>query len=216
MTTITHATQEAEAARVLFDRQALDLRTAIPCVVVAVAADGTSVDVQPAVSMLRTLDDVTQAVHMPVVQGVPLAVYGSTTLGLFACAPVRPGDDGLLVVCDRAIDNWQHGAGVAVPPDGPSPRHHDLTDAVFMPGLQRASGAIPGYPTAALELRNRAGTVKLSLSDAGIVITAPAVTINAPVTATSISSPSVISGGKTLSTHTHPVTTAPGITGAPS
>ena len=101
-------------------------------------------------------------------------------------------------------------------PLGPSPRHHDLTDAAFIPGLQRASGAIPGYPTNALELRNRAGTCKLALNDSGITITAPAVTINAPVTATSVTAPTITSGGKVLATHTHPVTTAPGTTGAPS
>ena len=216
MTAVTNDTPESEAARVLIDRQMLDYRTAIPGVVVSVSADGTTVDVQPAVSMAQTLDGETKAVHMPVLQGVPLMVYGSAALGLFVCAPVRPGDDGLLIVCDRAIDNWQHGEGVSMAPLGPSPRHHDLTDAAFIPGLQRASGAIQGYPTSAIELRNRAGTCKLALNDSGITITAPAVTINAPVTATSVTAPTITSNGKVLATHTHPVTTAPGTTGAPS
>jgi len=172
MTTVTSDTDPAEAQRVMTDRQLLDLRTAIPGIVTAVSADGTTVDVQPAVSMTQRLESVNE-VRLPVLQGVPLQVLGSTTLGLFVVVPVSIGDEGLLVVCDRAIDNWQHGAGVNMTPDMATPRHHDLTDAIFIPGVQRASGAIPGFPTDAVQLRNRAGDCVLALSDTAIDAVVP-------------------------------------------
>ncbi len=171
MTFSASDTPEAESARILVDRQMLDYRTAIPGVVVAVSADGTTCDVQPAVNMAQTLDGQTTGIPMPVVRGVPLMVYGSTSLGFFVCVPVQPGDDGLLVVCDRAIDNWQGGEGVAMAPLGPSPRHHDLTDAMFYPGAQRASSAVPNYPHDSIQLRNRAGTVRLDVSELGVSVT---------------------------------------------
>lgn len=170
MTYSASDTPEAEAARLLVDRQMLDYRTAIPGVVVEVSADGTMCDVQPAVSMAQTLDGKTTAIPMPVVRGVPLMVMGSTTLGFFVCVPVQPGDDGLLIVCDRAIDNWQGGQGVSMPPLGPSPRHHDMTDAVFYPGLQRASSPIPSFPFASIQVRNRDGSAMLVVHDLGVHI----------------------------------------------
>ncbi len=172
MTTVTADTDPAEAQRVQTDRQLLNLRTAIPGIVTAVSADGTTVDVQPAVSMTQRLEDVAE-IKLPVLQGVPLQVLGSTTRGLFVVVPVSIGDEGLLVVCDRAIDNFQYGAGVNMTPPMDTPRHHDLTDAIFIPGVQRASGAIPNFPTDAVQLRNRAGDCVLSVSDTAIDAVVP-------------------------------------------
>lgn len=168
MTYSASDTPEPEAARLLIDRQMLDYRTAIPGVVVAMSADGTTCDVQPAVNMAQTLDGKTQGIPMPVVRGVPLMVMGSAVAGFFVCIPVSVGDDGLLIVCDRAIDNWQGGEGTAMPPLSPSPRHHDMTDAVFYPGLQRASGSIPSYPFASIQIRNREGTASLTVHAGGV------------------------------------------------
>lgn len=167
MTTTSTDTPEAEADRVSVDRQTLGLRTSTPGIVVAVDPSGRFVDVQPSISFTQRLENTTE-VRLPVVRGVPLGVMGSKTLGLFVCVPVSVGDDGLLVVSDRALDNWQYGEGVGIPPDLATPRHHDITDSVFYPGLQRMSGGIPGFPTNAVEVRNRAGTVKVAVSNTGV------------------------------------------------
>lgn len=181
MTTLTADTDPAEAGRVQFDRQALTLRTFTPGVVVAVAPDGTTVDVQPAISLVQRLEGAAVEIRLPVLRGVPVHVSGSQTLGLFACPPIAPGDEGMIIVSDRALDAWQHGEGVAPPPDMATPRHHDLSDAAFVPGLQRVSGAIPAYPTDAFEIRTRDGTVKASVSAAAATLTAPggSVTVDA-------------------------------------
>lgn len=171
MTTVTNDTTEAEALRVAIDRQALGLRTATPGIVVAVDPQGRTVDVQPACSMRDMTTGKLKPLSLPIVRGVPLHVLGSTTMGLFVAVPVTVGDDGLLIVCDRALDNWQHGAGVQMTPDASSPRHHDIADSVFLPGLQRMSGGIDGYPTDAIEVRNRAGGTVLSVSDEEISAT---------------------------------------------
>lgn len=157
MTISSDSTDPGEALRVLFKRLALEQRTATPAVVVAVDPSGRFVDVQPAISGVQRLDDVLRELRLPVLRGVPLQLLGSTSMGLFVAVPVTPGDDGLLIVSDRALDNWQYGGGVSMPPEGVGPRQHDLTDAVFIPGMQRMSGGVPGFPTSTVQMRNRAG-----------------------------------------------------------
>lgn len=173
MTMLSNASSDAEALRVAIERQTLGLRVAVPCVVQAVDPSGRFVDVLPAVSLAQQLDGATKAVHLPVVRGVPVHVLGSTALGLFVAVPITPGDDGLLIVCDRALDNWQHGDGVQMPPLSASPRHHDLTDAVYIPGLQRMSGAIPAFPADELQIRNRAGTCMLAVGAGYVRVEVP-------------------------------------------
>lgn len=228
MTITTTDTPEAEAGRVAFDRQSLDLRTATPCIVVAVSADGTTVDVTPAISMTRRVEGA-QELKLPSINGVPIAMYGSTSLGLFVVPPISKGDEGILVISDRALDNWQFGEGVSVAPDAASPRHHDITDAMFYPGVQRSSGAIEGMPTDAIQLRNRDGDCKLSVSNTVIngiapggaainlaagsaTLTGSAGSISAGAAGVSIIGPLSING-KPYTGHNHPVTSAPGNTG---
>lgn len=214
MTMTSNSTDGGESMRVLFDRLALNLRTAIPCVVEAVSSDGTTVDVRPAVSLIQRLDDNAVTLDLPVVRGVPIQLLGSTVLGLFVAVPITVGDDGLLVVGDRALDNWQHGSGVAPPPDMKMPRHHDLTDAMFVPGLQRLGSAVPSYPTSSVQLRNRAGTCVAELSESAISMRVPGgaimdvegdtVTITGKLVVTeSIASPSILADGAEVSHHDH-------------
>lgn len=231
MTMTSNDTAGGEALRVMFDRLALSLRTATPGVVVAVDPSGRYVDVQPAVDLTHRLDGEARALPMPVLRGVPLQVLGSTSRGLFVSVPVSPGDDGMLVVSDRALDAWQYGDGTAPPPDQPTPRHHDATDAVFIPGLQRMSGAIPSYPADAVQIRTRAGDCVVEVGanrvhartpdGCDVLLQAGAVTMAAPggavlavsgdtvtitgklVVSTSVAAPSVLAAGKELAGHKH-------------
>lgn len=244
MTMTSNDTAGGEALRVLFDRLAAGLRTAVPARVVAVAADGTTVDVQPTVSMTHRLDGEALQLDLPVIRGVPVQLLGSTVLGLFVAVPITVGDDGLLVVTDRALDNWQHGAGVSQPPEMHTPRHHDLTDAVYIPGLQRLSGAVPDYPTDAVQVRNRAGdcmaevgltrvhaitpagdeltmqggTIELEVpGGARLTMAGDTVTIAGKlVVTTSIASPSIKVDGKELDDHVHSGVTAGGSNTGPN
>ncbi len=52
--------------------------------------------------------------------------------------PILPGDTGLLIFADRAMDLWYRGGGAPVDPV--HPRAHNQADAVFIPGLAPDSG----------------------------------------------------------------------------
>jgi hypothetical protein len=193
MTMTSTDTPEDEALRVLIDRQLIQQERAMPCVVEAVSANGTTVDVIVAISKETVIEGQRIPLGDRVIRGVPIKLYGSTTLGLFVCPPIQKGDDGELIAQDRALDNWQHGAGVRMPPEMQTPRHGDFTDGMFYPGAQRSSGAIENFPTDALTLQNRTGTTVLSLKDGEIkakiggveiIVTPAGIAINGNITHT--------------------------------
>ena len=47
--------------------------------------------------------------------------------------PITPGDTGILIFADRALDQWYRQGGAPVDPG--HARTHDQADAVFLPGL---------------------------------------------------------------------------------
>lgn len=169
MTITTTDTPEDEALRVLIDRQLIQQERCLPCVVDAVSANGTTVDVVVAISKSTTIEGQRLPIGDRTIRGVPIMMYGSTTLGLFVCAPIRPGDDGMLFAADRALDNWQHGDGVRMPPEMQTPRHSDFTDGFFYPGAQRASGGIENFPTTSITMQNRNGNVSVAVSDDAVL-----------------------------------------------
>lgn len=113
MTLTTANTASEELERIAFDRQTARLRTATPGIITAVHPNGT-VDVQPAIMQVTTLDGVRSDEPLSVLTGVPtIFTYYAQTLGLSITLPMQAGDEGLLIVADRSIDNWQVAGGGA-------------------------------------------------------------------------------------------------------
>lgn len=195
MTIATNQTGQSEALRIAMDRHMLGVDGALPCVVQAVSADGTTVDVIPAVRKAQTLDGVRSALPATVIKGVPIALYGSTTAGLYACPPIQAGDDGIIIAMDRALDNWQGGSGSALPPEQPTPRHHDFTDAMFYPGAQRRSSALSSFPTDAFTIQNRAGDTVASVKDGEMSLNVGGISVVVTDTGVQINGPLNVTGG---------------------
>lgn len=194
MTLTTTDTPDDEALRVTIDRQLLKKDGPSPSIVTNVATGGQSVDSQPAIDKTVRLEGVTQPLPRSEVRGAPTMMYGSTTNGLFVCAPITAGDDGLLIPMMRAIDNWQHGEGNQPPPDMQTPRHSDLGDSAFYPGLLRDSQAISNYPTDAITIQDRAASTVLSVKEGEIKLTVGAMTVTLDATGLHIVGPVDING----------------------
>lgn len=170
MTLTTANTAPEELERISFDRQSARLRTATPGIIAAVHANGT-VDVQPAIMQVTTLDGERSDEPLSVLSGVPtIFAYYAQTLGLSITLPMQPGDEGLLIVADRSIDNWQVASGVQAAAEPVSPRHHNLTDALFLPGAISEPNAITGVSGDAIQIRNRGGTTNVSVRESEIVL----------------------------------------------
>jgi Phage protein Gp138 N-terminal domain len=144
--------------------------------------------------------------------------------------PLKAGDEGLLVFCDSCIDLWWQQGGQQPPPGGPiiqnsfERRRHDLTDCGFIPMLGNQTRVLPNYSTESVQLRSDDGTTYIELklgvanilSRGGLNITGPVnivgdLNVQGRITATQ----EIAGKGIPLSTHGHPVLTAPGETGPP-
>lgn len=194
MTITTTDTDEAESLRVAIDRQLLKKDGPTPSIVTNVATGGQSVDSTPAIDKTVRLEGVTQPLPRSEVRGAPTMTYGSTTKGLFVCVPISNGDDGLLIPMMRALDNWQHGEGNGPPPDMQTPRHSDLSDSAFYPGLLRESQAISNFPTDAITIQDRAASTVFSVKEGEIKLTVGAMTVTLDATGLHIVAPVDING----------------------
>lgn len=194
MTLTTTDTPDDEALRVAVDRQLLKKDGPTPSIVTNVATGGQSVDSQPAIDKVQRLEGISQPIPRAEVRGAPTMMYGSTTNGLFVCAPITAGDDGLLIPMMRALDNWQHGEGNQPPPDMQTPRHSDLGDSAFFPGLLRNSQAIANYPTDAITIQDREASTVLSVKAGEIKLTVGAMTVTLDATGLHIVGPVDITG----------------------
>lgn len=70
--------------------------------------------------------------------------------------PIGPGDEGILIFGDRAIDNWFANGGVQ---EASEIRFHDPSDAMFVPGISSKPRALQSFNETAAELRTRDGAV---------------------------------------------------------
>lgn len=194
MTMLTTDSPEDEAARALIDRQLLKQDGPSPGIVANVAANGSSVDATPAISKTIRLEGVTTELPRSEVRGVPVMMLGSTTKRMFICPPISAGDDGLLIPMMRALDNWQHGEGAAPPPDMQTPRHGDLSDSVFFPGLLRSSVNIANYPKEAITIQDAEASTVLSVKPGEIKLIVGGMTVTLDATGLHIACPVDING----------------------
>lgn len=145
-----------------------------------------------------------------------------TCQGFHLTLPVKKGDECLLIISDRCIDNWFDKGGIQTQAEF---RIHDISDGFALIGINSKPNKIPSYNANDAELRNTDGDQYVRLkankvievvAPAEIDLTAPLVKItgNLQVTGTSllggavtasasIASPSVSANGKELAGHVH-------------
>lgn len=71
-------------------------------------------------------------VKMPVINDVP--VQWPSGGDAFIHMPLGAGDTGMAIFSERSLDKWLSGEGGFVLPD--DIRHHDISDAIFIPGIK--------------------------------------------------------------------------------
>jgi hypothetical protein len=146
------------------------LRSSIPATVIDFDAATQAVTARPNIRAVRTLDGVRETLGLPDVLRVPLVFPYAHTAGWALTLPIQAGDQVLLVVADRSIDNWVDNSGVQDPHESVMPRTHDLTDSLAIIGATPAPLALANYQTGALELRNAARDTRVTLQDSLIEI----------------------------------------------
>jgi len=118
----------------------LDLHVALPARVDKYDKDKQKANIQPLLYKKYKSDGL--KIKMPIIPGVPVQHPSANGGKAFIHLPIKKGDLGTAIFCDRSIDKYLAGDGGIVDPD--DPRHHDLSDAIFIPGVLPFSEALQG------------------------------------------------------------------------
>lgn len=120
-----------------FDNRTNNMFTAIPCIVIAVRNNLSTmvVDIQPSIHQKSEAGAVTPR---PPILGVPVQFPVSKSAGI--TFPINVGDLGIALFSMRSMDGWKAGNGY---PSAPlTAAKFDKGDAIFIPGIQPESVAV--------------------------------------------------------------------------
>lgn len=184
-----------ESVNALVSSRLEQLNTAIPAKIQSFNPVTQTVECQCAIN--RVNKSTGESVAYPLLVDLPIQypIAGGFALTL----PIKSGDDCLVVFAQRSIDGWF--ADGKVKPESEN-RLHDLSDGIALIGISSQADILPNYNTNAMELRNKQGTAKITISDNSIVFTVGG--INMTIDASGITTSSdVVINGKSFTTHTH-------------
>jgi hypothetical protein len=154
-----HSADETEMLQTALDQRQLQIHTATPAQIVSYNPSTMTATVQPALRIIQRQTDGTQVPRViQAIQDVPVGFPGGG--GYLLTFPVQPGDECLLVFCERQIDNWHQHGGIQTPTDF---RLHDISDAVALVGLRSQPNRLAGASGSTVQLRSDAGNLVIEL-----------------------------------------------------
>ncbi len=135
------------------------LRTAMPGRVVSFDPDKQTVVAQP---MTRLVKADGTGVDLPPLGDVP--VQFPEAGGFALTFPIEAGDEGVILIADRCIDGWWQSGQPSDPMDF---RLHDLSDGMFIPGINSLQNVIPGFDIDAIVIRKFDGSAYFKIDRGG-------------------------------------------------
>lgn len=133
----------------------LELRVCLPCVIVALNSNFRA-DIKPLLQARYYAGK--GPVELPILPDVPISMPSGQNFSVKY--PCDVGDTGWAIFADRSLDAWLAGDGSSVDPQ--DTRTHDLTDAIFVPGLLPDAKALPlDDATSDLVIKNGTAQVRL-------------------------------------------------------
>ena len=129
----------ANTIKMIIDEAMLSVHTWLPAQVTQVLGN-QKVNIQPLLQIRVLNPNISPTTPNTVLQNLPIIqnVMVQTPMGAnyYIKTPIAVGDYGIALFCERAIDNWsniqQNSSPIVDPGDN---RTHNLTDAIFIPGL---------------------------------------------------------------------------------
>jgi hypothetical protein len=122
----------AQVIKNAIDRELYNLHVSLPVKVLSYRASEQKVEVQPLLKKKYFVKDT--ETRLPVISDVPVQ-WPSGNLGKSMIhIPLVPGDLGIVVISERSLDLWLSGEGNEVSPA--DTRKHNLSDAIFIPGVR--------------------------------------------------------------------------------
>lgn len=180
-----------EAVRSLVLEEIASVNTALPAVVLEYTPSQCTVTVKPLLNKEYADGAIGEA---PILFDLPV-IFPSAGGGLISF-PIKQGDTGLAIFCQRSIDDWTYGDGSAVTPK--SKQMHALNDGVFLPGLYTANTHLSPDPDN-VQIKFSGSTITIK-TDGVVEIDAPTVRITGNV---SVGGDVVTDAGISLNNHIH-------------
>lgn len=140
----------------------LNLHTALPCKVVSF--DSSKQTVTLAVQVKMQLADGNGADIPPLVD-VPVSFPRGG--GFAVTFPLKAGDEGIAIFSERCIDGWWQNGNASTPLDF---RLHDLSDAMFIPGVCSVPKTIKSFFNDGLSMQTLDGGTFIRVTDGKILI----------------------------------------------
>ena len=137
----------------------------LPAQVIAYDATTNMVQVQPLITVVTTDNQIVNRAQIPSIPVLQLSGGG-----FLVNFPITSGDLGWVHANDRDISLFIQ-TGEMSPPN--TQRKHSFEDAIFIPQAARSLITIAEEDADNLVIQNYAGTIKISLSETAITITAP-------------------------------------------
>ncbi len=150
-----------ECVKELIKSYVLDVHMALPVRVEKYDYETQKADVKPLLKKKYRNSDV--ATEIPVIPSVPVQWPSAAGGAAYIHLPLAKGDLGIVLMCERSIDSWLSGDGQITSPN--DPRHHDLSDAVFIPGVRPFKAAMADVSETNLVIQN--DSIRIEMDPAG-------------------------------------------------
>lgn len=180
-----------EAVRSLVLEEIASVNTALPVVVLEYTPSQCTVTVKPLINKEYADGAIGEP---PILYDLPI-VFPSAGGGLISF-PIKQGDTGLAIFCQRSIDDWTYGDGSTVTPR--SKQTHSLSDGVFIPGLYTVNTHLSPDPDN-VQIKFSGSTVTIK-TDGVVEINASTVRITGDL---SVGGDVVTDAGISLNSHVH-------------
>jgi len=139
-----------------------DVHTALPGIVEKFDTEQQLASVQPAIKRMLKTGRGEEEREIIVPRNLPLCINVPVVFpaggGFHLTFPVKPGDECILMFCERSLDNWLDRGGVQEPS---AKRFHALSDAFAIMGLHSKPKSISNYNNNAIELRTQGNKVSI-------------------------------------------------------
>ena len=152
----------AEVINDMIEAKILDIHVSMPGKVETYDHTQQKADIKPLLRKKYTVNGGT-IVEIPVIPGVPVQWPSANAGAAYMHLPLKVGDLGLIIFTDRSIDTWLSGDGEITSPN--DPRHHDLSDAIFIPGIRPFKQPLSNTNADNFILQN--GSIRIELDPSG-------------------------------------------------
>ncbi len=150
-----------ECVKELIKSCVLDVHTALPARVEKYDYETQKADVKPLLKKKYRNSEV--AIEIPVIPSVPVQWPSAAGGTAYIHLPLAKGDLGIVLMCERSIDTWLSGDGQITATN--DSRHHDLSDAVFIPGVRPFKAALADTSETNLVIQN--DSIRIEMDPSG-------------------------------------------------